>query len=54
MLAALYAGLTRTRVGLIIPRPFRAPDMVEALGHNVPRVFMLAWGRHTRSPRWRG
>jgi branched-chain amino acid transport system permease protein len=44
MLAALYAGLTRTRVGLVIRAALSRPDMVEALGHNVPRVFMLVFG----------
>ena len=44
MLAALYAGLTRTRVGLVIRAALTRPDMVEALGHNVPRVFMLTFG----------
>ena len=44
MLAALYAGLTRTRVGLVIRAALTRPDMVEALGHNVPRIFMLVFG----------
>ena len=44
MLAALYAGLTRTRAGLVIRAALSRPDMVEALGHNVPRVFMLVFG----------
>ena len=44
MLVALYAGLTRTRVGLVIRAALSRPDMVEALGHNVPRVFMLVFG----------
>jgi branched-chain amino acid transport system permease protein len=47
MLAALYAGLTRTRVGLIVRAALSRPDMVEALGHNVPRVFMLVFGGGT-------
>jgi branched-chain amino acid transport system permease protein len=47
MLAALYAGLTRTRVGLVIRAALTRPDMVEALGHNVPRVFMLVFGGGT-------
>ncbi len=44
MLLALYLGLTRTRVGLVIQASLSHPDMVEALGHNVPRVFMLVFG----------
>jgi branched-chain amino acid transport system permease protein len=44
MLVALYAGLTRTRVGLVIRAALSRPDMVEALGHNVPRVFMRVFG----------
>ncbi len=43
MLAALYLGLTRTRIGLVIQASLTHPDMVEALGHNVPRVFMLVF-----------
>jgi branched-chain amino acid transport system permease protein len=44
MLVGLYAGLTRTRAGLVIRAALSRPDMVEALGHNVPRVFMLVFG----------
>ena len=44
MLVALYAVLTRTRIGLIIQAALTKPDMVEALGHNVPRIFMLVFG----------
>lgn len=44
MLLALYVGLTRTRIGLIIQAALSKPDMVEALGHNVPRIFMLVFG----------
>jgi branched-chain amino acid transport system permease protein len=47
MLLALYGGLTRTRVGLVIRAALTRPDMVEALGHNVPRVFMLVFGGGT-------
>jgi branched-chain amino acid transport system permease protein len=42
--AVLLAVLTRTRVGLIIQAALTHPDMVAALGHNVPRVFMLVFG----------
>ena len=44
MLLGLYLVLTRTRIGLIIQASLSHPDMVEALGHNVPRVFMLVFG----------
>src|SRR4249920_845055 len=44
MLLALYLVLTRTRIGMIIQASLSHPDMVEALGHNVPRVFMLVFG----------
>jgi branched-chain amino acid transport system permease protein len=36
--------LTRTRVGMIIQAALSHPHTVEALGHNVPRVFMLVFG----------
>ncbi len=36
--------LTRTRVGLVIQSALTHPEMVEALGHNVPRVFMMVFG----------
>jgi branched-chain amino acid transport system permease protein len=39
MLVALYALLTYTRVGLIVRAALSRPEMVEALGHDVPRVF---------------
>ena len=44
MLAAIYLVLTRTRTGLVIQAALSHPQMVEALGHNVPRVFMLTFG----------
>ena len=44
MLAALYLALTRTRIGLVIQASLTHPHMVEALGHDVPRVFMLVFG----------
>jgi len=40
----LVALLTRTRIGLVIQAALTHPDTVEALGHNVPRVFMLVFG----------
>jgi branched-chain amino acid transport system permease protein len=44
MLVALYALLTRTRLGLVIQAALSRPDMVEALGHDVDRIFMLTFG----------
>jgi branched-chain amino acid transport system permease protein len=44
MLIALWLLLTRTRIGLVIQAALTHPDTVEALGHNVPRVFMLVFG----------
>lgn len=44
MLVAVWLTLTRTRIGLIIQAALKNPEMVEALGHNVPRVFMLVFG----------
>ncbi|MCA3232090.1 MAG: branched-chain amino acid ABC transporter permease, partial [Cupriavidus sp.] len=44
MLVAIYLVLTRTRIGLVIQAALTHPDMVEALGHNVPRVFMMVFG----------
>jgi branched-chain amino acid transport system permease protein len=40
----LWLLLTRTRIGLVIQASLTHPEMVEALGHNVPRVFMLVFG----------
>jgi branched-chain amino acid transport system permease protein len=44
MLASVWLLLTRTRVGLVIQAALTHPETVEALGHNVPRVFMLVFG----------
>lgn len=44
MLVAIWLLLTRTRFGLVIQAALTHPDAVEALGHNVPRVFMLTFG----------
>lgn len=44
MLLSIYLLLTRTRIGLVIQAALTHPDMVEALGHNVPKVFMLVFG----------
>lgn len=44
MLLSMYLMLTRTRIGLVIQAALTHPDAVEALGHNVPRIFMLVFG----------
>ena len=44
MLVAIWLVLTRTRIGFVIQAALTHPDTVEALGHNVPRVFMLVFG----------
>ncbi|HRH87510.1 MAG TPA: branched-chain amino acid ABC transporter permease [Rubrivivax sp.] len=44
MLLALWLLLTRTRIGYVIQAALTHPEMVESLGHNVPRVFMLVFG----------
>jgi branched-chain amino acid transport system permease protein len=44
MLAAIWLVLTQTRIGLVIQAALTHPHQVEALGHNVPRVFMLVFG----------
>ena len=47
MLVAVWLLLTRTRIGLVIQASLTHPDAVEALGHNVPRVFMMVFGGGT-------
>ena len=47
MLVAVWLVLTRTRIGLVIQAALTHPQMVEALGHNVPRVLMLVFGAGT-------
>lgn len=44
MLVAIWLALTKTRIGLVIQAALSHPHTVEALGHNVPRVFMLVFG----------
>ena len=44
MLLAVWLLLTRTRIGLVIQAALTHPETVEALGHNVPRVFMMVFG----------
>jgi len=44
MLVALWLLLTRTRIGLVIQAALTHPEMTEALGHDVPRVFTGVFG----------
>jgi len=44
MLAAIWLVLTRSRIGLVIQAALTHPEAVEALGHNVPRIFMWVFG----------
>jgi branched-chain amino acid transport system permease protein len=43
MLGAIWLLLKRTRIGLIIQAALTHPDMVAALGHNVPSVFTIVF-----------
>ena len=43
MLVSVWLLLTRTRTGLVVRAALKHPDMVQALGHNVPRVFTLVF-----------
>ena len=47
MLLSVWLLLTRTRIGLVIQAALKHPEMVQSLGHNVPRVFMLVFGAGT-------
>ncbi len=44
MLVSTWLLLTKTRIGLVIQAALTHPETVEALGHNVPRVFMGVFG----------
>ena len=44
MLIAVWLLLTRSRIGLVIQASLTHPKTVEALGHNVPRIFTLIFG----------
>lgn len=44
MMFGLWLLLTKTRVGLVIQAALTHSEMVESLGHNVPRVFMSVFG----------
>ena len=44
MFAFLYLAFKRTRIGLVIQASLTHPQMVAALGHDVPRIFVLVFG----------
>ncbi|SFU58374.1 branched-chain amino acid ABC transporter permease [Pseudoduganella namucuonensis] len=44
MLGGIWLVLTRTRIGLVIQAALTHPEAAEALGHNVPRIFMWVFG----------
>ena len=43
MFVFLYVALKRTRIGLVIQAALTHPQIVGALGHNVPAVFVLVF-----------
>ncbi len=44
MFIAIYLVLTRSRGGIVVRSAIYKPHMTEALGHNVPLVFMGVFG----------
>lgn len=44
MFIGLYVLLSRTRIGIVVRAAERLPAMAEALGHNIPLVFMSVFG----------
>ena len=44
MLLVLWGLLRRTRMGLVIQAALTHPEMVQALGHDLPRVAMIVFG----------
>ena len=44
MFGLIWLLMKKTRIGLVIQAALTHPQMVQALGHNVPRVFMLVFG----------
>lgn len=44
MFALIYLMLSRTRIGIVVRSAIYRPSMAEALGHNVPLVFMGVFG----------
>ena len=47
MLAALFAALRVSKAGLVVRAALTHPDAVEALGHDVPRVFTSVFAAGT-------
>ncbi|MBA1147525.1 branched-chain amino acid ABC transporter permease [Ectothiorhodospiraceae bacterium WFHF3C12] len=43
MFVGIFLLLTKTRIGQVVQASLSHPDMVGALGHNVPRVFTLVF-----------
>ena len=43
MFVFLYLALKRTRIGLVIQAALTHPQMVSALGHDVPGLFVLVF-----------
>src|SRR5438105_12557556 len=43
MFVFLYVALKRTRIGLVIQAALTHPQMVGALGHDVPGIFVLVF-----------
>jgi branched-chain amino acid transport system permease protein len=43
MFVFLYVALKKTRIGLVIQAALTHPQMVSALGHDVPGVFVLVF-----------
>ncbi len=44
MFGLIWLLMKKTRIGLVIQAALTHPEMAQALGHNVPRVFMLVFG----------
>ena len=44
MFVVLWLLLSRTRVGIVVRAAERLPEIAEALGHNIPVVFMCVFG----------
>jgi branched-chain amino acid transport system permease protein len=47
MLALIAALLARTRTGLVVRAALTHPEMVNSLGHDLPRLYMLLFGAGT-------
>ena len=44
MMVGIWLALTRTRIGYVIQASLTHGEMVQSLGHDVPKVFMLVFG----------